>query len=99
MTSPDRMKAALPALDAIVFEAKVQNIPGILDIKLDEWPGAPWWLTNIHNPPGTDRYIIGDTRTGEVLGRYEGSDLRSFRLPSRSASICIRAISARSICG
>jgi len=75
MTSPDRMKAALPALDAIVFEAKAQNIPGILDIKLDEWPGAPWWLTNIHNPPGTDRYIVGDTRTGEVLGRYEGSDL------------------------
>src|SRR4030095_12644078 len=36
---------------------------------------APWWLTNVHNPPGTDRYIIGDTESGEVVGRYTGSDL------------------------
>jgi uncharacterized iron-regulated membrane protein len=75
ITSPDRMKAALPTLDAVVQEAQAQHVSGTLDIKLDEWQGAPWWLTNLHNAPGTDRYIIGDTQNGDVLGSYVGSDL------------------------
>ena len=70
-----RMIQALPTLDALVEHARAENVAGTLNIKLDAWEGAPWWMTNVRNPPGTDRYLIGDTENGEVVGSYTGSDL------------------------
>ena len=55
--------------------ARAKNVQGTLNIKLDAWEGAPWWMTNVRNPPGTDRYLIGNTESGEVVGSYTGSDL------------------------
>jgi len=73
--SSERILESLPTLDAIVQRAREENMAGTFDIKLDPWPGAPWWTTNVHNPPGTDRYLISDTESGEILGSYTGASL------------------------
>lgn len=70
-----RFGAALPALDRLVATARSRNVSGTLDVKLAPWPDAPFNITNRNNPPGEDRAIIGDSRTGRLFGDYANKDL------------------------
>jgi uncharacterized iron-regulated membrane protein len=38
-------------------------------------PDAPFNITNQHNPPSEDRTIVGNSRTGRVIGDYANDDL------------------------
>jgi uncharacterized iron-regulated membrane protein len=70
-----RLDAALPALDRLVAVARSRKVSGTLDIKLAAWPNAPFNITNLNNPPAEDRTIIGDSRTGRLVGDYANEDL------------------------
>ncbi len=73
--SAAQLNAALPTLDSIVAHARASGIQGDLDVRLAPWPDAPWWVRNQNNAPGTDRFLLADTRDARPLAELGGGDL------------------------
>ncbi len=60
------VRAALPALDRLIAQARQSGVVGTLQIRLGPTPGSDWWIHNVNSPPGFDRYITGHTTTGTI---------------------------------
>ncbi|MGH8133398.1 MAG: PepSY-associated TM helix domain-containing protein [Steroidobacteraceae bacterium] len=73
--SSSDMTTALPSLDQVVAYARVHGVKGTLDVRLAPWPGAPLYVTNVHGSPSEDRTLLGDARSGTVVGEFRNSDL------------------------
>jgi uncharacterized iron-regulated membrane protein len=74
--SVSQMKAALPALDDAVRQARARNVQGTLDIRLSPWADAPWWMANVRTL-APDRTLQATTTDGRIK-----TDFTSAQIPA-----------------
>jgi uncharacterized iron-regulated membrane protein len=72
--SVTQIAAASTSLDEAVATARARGVKGILEIRLAPWPGAPWFMTNRTASLADDRTVLGDTRSGAIVGDFRHDD-------------------------
>ena len=72
--SISQVKAALPALDDAVREARARHVQGTLDIRLSPWADAPWWMTNVHTP-APDRLLQATATDGRIKSDFTSAEI------------------------
>ncbi len=72
--SATQIAAASPSLDEAVATARARGVKGLLEIRLAPWPGAPWFMTNRTASLADDRTVLGDTRSGAIVGDFRHDD-------------------------
>ncbi|HUO93581.1 MAG TPA: PepSY domain-containing protein [Rhizomicrobium sp.] len=72
--SISQVKAALPALDDAVREARARGVRGTLDIRLSPWPDAPWWMTNVRTA-APDRLLQASTADGRIRSDFTTGEI------------------------
>jgi uncharacterized iron-regulated membrane protein len=69
-----QMTAALRPIDDAVAEARARGVDTGLSVRLAPWPGAPLYLMTRDNPPADDRVLLGDPKSGSIIGDVRRTD-------------------------
>ncbi len=72
--SAGQMAAASRPIDDVVTEARARGIAQSLSLRLAPWAGAPLYLMTRNNLPEDDRVLLGDARSGRIVGDVRRAD-------------------------